>query len=238
MKTKIQLVSMAFDELRINGITSSADSEDEKLAMQSLEQLVSELQIDIGWRFEPEPDPNTMSGIPLFAESAIYMALAVRIAPRYGKDAGMIRTQAMASMSALVARVKKPRQINYSTRMPIGLGNRRQFPFSRQFMPQIDEAPNSVNTETFVIGDSRPVSVDLTDFMQPNEIIDSYSLTPTSGLLVSDESTAENVISFTVTAQSLGYQVIVIAVTGDAGTISNQRLDFQIDASQPVRGNP
>jgi len=135
MKTKIQLVSMAFDELRINGITSDADSEDNVLALQSLEQLVSELDIDIGWNQEDDPDPNTESGIPTFAESAIYMALAVRIAPRYGKDAGMIRTQASASMSSLVAKLAIPRQVCYPTRMPMGLGNRRQYPHSSQFMP-------------------------------------------------------------------------------------------------------
>lgn len=238
MKTKIQLVSMAFDELRINGITSSADSEDEVLALQSLEQLVSELQIDIGWRFEAEPDPNTMSGIPQYAESAIYMALAVRIAPRYGKDPGMLRMQASAAMSALVARVKKPRQISYSTRMPMGLGNRRQYLYCRQFMPPADVAPNDVNTEAFVIGDSRQLSVDFTDFMQPNEVIASYTMTPTGGLLVSGDSFTDNVINFTVTAENTGYQLIVISVTGDAGTISNQRLDFQVNDSQSIRGNP
>lgn len=238
MKTKIQIVSMAFDELRINGITSSADSEDNVLSLQSLEQLVSELQIDIGWRFEAEPDPNTMSGIPQFAESAIYMALAVRIAPRYGKDPSMLRTQASAAMSTLVARVKKPRQISYSTRMPMGLGNRRQYRYNRQFMPPADVAPNDVNTEAFVIGDSRQLSVDFTDFMQPNEIIASYMMTPTGGLLVSGDSSTDNVINFTVTAENTGYQLIVISVTGDAGTVSNQRLDFQVDYSQSIRGNP
>lgn len=238
MKTKIQLVSMAFDELRINGITSSADSEDNVLALQSLEQLVSELNIDIGWRFEDEPSPNTMSGIPQHAESAIYMALAVRIAPRYGKDAGMIRTQASAAMSAIVARVSKPRQVSYPTRMPMGLGNRRQYPYSQQFMPAPDIAPNSINTEVFAVGDSRPLSVDFTDFMQPNEIIVSYTLTPTSGIDITGDSSTSNVIEFTVTAQTEGYQILVISVTGDAGTISNRHLDFQINPSSVIRGNP
>ena len=238
MKTKIQLVSMAFDELRINGITSDADSEDNVLALQSLEQLLSELQFDIGWRFEAEPDPNSMSGIPQFAESAIYMALAVRIAPRYGKDPAMIRTQASAAMSALIARVSRPRQISYSTRMPLGLGNRRQYPYSRQFMPVPDVAPNSVNTEEFVIGDSRQLSLDFTDFMLPNEVISTYTMTPTSGLIVSDQVLADNVITFTVLAKNTGYQLIVVSATGDAGTISNQRFDFQVNDSQSIRGNP
>ena len=238
MKTKIQLASMAFDELRINGITSNADSEDNVLALQSLEQLVSELPFDIGWRFESEPDPNSMSGIPLYAESAIYMALAVRIAPRYGKDPAMIRSQASAAMSALVARVSRPRQISYPTRMPMGLGNRRAYPHSRQFMPIADVAPNSVNTENFVIGDSRQLSLDFTDFMLPNEIIASYTMTPTSGLIVSGQVRVDNVITFTVRADDTGYQLIVVSATGDAGTISNQRFDFQVNSSQSIRGNP
>lgn len=238
MKTKIQLVSQAFDELRINGITSKADSEDVVLALNSLEQLMSELTIDIGWRFEEDPDPNTMSGIQRFAESAIYLALAVRIAPRYGKDANLIRGQASAAMNALMSKVNKPRRVSYSTRMPLGLGNRRQYPYGSQFMPAPDQAPNDVNTEVFVIGDSRPVAVDFTDYMQPNEVVSTYTLSATSGLTVTNELLTGNILSFTVTAGNLGYQVVTLSAAGDAGTIKNLRLDFQIEESQSTRGNP
>jgi hypothetical protein len=238
MKTKIQLVSMAFDELRINGITSSADSEDNVLALQSLEQLVSELNIDIGWRFEDQPDPNTMSGIPQYAESAIYMALAVRIAPRYGKDAGLIRTQASAAMSALVARVNKPRQVSYPTRMPMGLGNRRQYPYSQQFMPAPDIAPNSINTEVFSVGDSRPIVLDFTDFLLPEESISSYTLNVTGGLVVTNDEPVGATILLTVTARDFGYQLIMITANGDADTVVNRRIDFQVSDPSAIRGNP
>src|SRR5215217_8735512 len=116
MKTKIQLVTKAFDELRINGITSKADSEDVILALDSQEEFVSELKFDIGWRFEPDPDPNTMSGIPQLAERAVYMGLAVRLAPRYGKDPNMYRSDAQSALISLMSAVKRVRQVNNSTR--------------------------------------------------------------------------------------------------------------------------
>lgn len=238
MKTKIQLVSQAFDELRINGITSKAENEDVVLALQSLEQLMSELTFDIGWRFEDNPDPNSSSGIPLYAESAVYLSLAVRIAPRYGKDANLIRMQAESSMSRLMARVCKPRQINYPSRMPMGLGNRRSYRFENQFMPVVVQAPISPNTESLAFGDVRELSVDFSGYLQPNESVVSYSKEASQGVLVTADSLSGNVITFTVQARNIGYEYIMFKVNGDAGTVANRRIDFNISSTESTRGNP
>jgi len=236
MKTKIQLVSQAFDELRINGITANADSEDIVLALESQEQLVSELTFDIGWRFEPEPDPNTVTGIPMWAESAIYLSLAVRIADRYGKQISPMKAD--AAMGRLIGRVKKPRLVNYPANMPAGLGNRRQYRSIDIYMPQVVEAPNDVNTETMSFGDVRPVSIDFTDVLQPSEVIQSYTKEPSEGLTITDDSFTDNVITFTVQADDVAYQFVIFKVTGDLGTVVNRRIDFSVAGSESIRGNP
>lgn len=236
MKTKIQLVSQAFDELRINGITSNADSEDADLALESLEQLVSELTFDIGWRFEPEPDPNTVTGIPIWAESAIYLSLAVRIADRYGKQISTMKAD--AAMGRLIGRVKKPRLVGYPANMPAGLGNRRQYRSIDIFMPQVVEAPNDVNTETMSYGDVRLITIDFTDVLQPGELIQSYTKEPSEGLTITGDSFADNVITFTVKADDFAYQFVIFKVTGDLGTVVNRRIDFDVSIAKPIRGNP
>jgi len=234
MKTKIQLVSQAFDELRINGITSNADSEDVDLALESLEQIVSELTFDIGWRFGS--DPNEVTGIPMFAESAIYLSLAVRIADRYGKQISPMKAD--AAMGRLIGRVKKPRLVNYPANMPAGLGNRRQYRSIDIYMPQVIDAPNDVNTEAMSFGDKRPFTVDFTDALQPGEVIQSYTKEPSEGLEITGDSFADNVITFTVKANDLAYQFVIFKVTGDMGTAANRRVDFSVSGYEPMRGNP
>jgi len=234
MKTKIQLASQTFDELRINGITSNADSEDIVLALESLEQLVSELTFDIGWRFGS--DPNEVTGIPMWAESAIYLSLAVRIADRYGKQISPMKAD--AAMSRLIGRVKKPRLVGYPANMPAGLGNRRQYRSIDIFMPQVVEAPNDVNTETMSYGDVRLITIDFTDVLQPGELIQSYTKEPSEGLTITGDSFADNVITFTVKADDLAYQFVIFKVTGDLGTVVNRRIDFDVSIAEPIRGNP
>jgi len=234
MKTKIQLVSQAFDELRINGITANADSEDIVLALESQEQLVSELTFDIGWRFGT--DPNEVTGIPMYAESAIYLSLAVRIADRYGKQISPMKAD--AAMGRLIGRVQKPRLVNYPANMPAGLGNRRQYRSLDIYMPQVVEAPNNVNTESMSFGDIRSVSIDFTNVLQPNEVIQSYTKEPSEGLTITNESFAGNVITFTVKADDLAYQFVIFKVTGDMGTVANRRIDFSVSGYESIRGNP
>ena len=234
MKTKIQLVSQAFDELRINGITSNADSEDIVLALESMEQLVSELTFDVGWRFGS--DPNEVTGIPMWAESAIYLSLAVRIADRYGKQISPMKAD--AAMGRLIGRVKRPNRVNYPANMPAGLGNRRQYRSIDIYMPRVDDAPNNVNTESMSLGDIRPIEIDFTDALQPNEVIVSYTKEPSEGLTITGDSFTGNVITFTVQADDLAYQFVVFKVTGDLGTVVNRRIDFSVSIPESMRGNP
>lgn len=236
MKTKIQLVSQAFDELRINGITSKAKNEDVDLALESLEQLVSELTFDIGWRFEDIPDPNSPTGIDKSAESAIYLSLAVRIADRYGKQISPMKAD--AAMSRLLSRAQKPRQVVYPDRMPMGLGNRRQYRYENQFMPQQIQAPNNVNTEYITYGDKVQLSIDFTNYIRPNETVSSYTKEFSQGIVISGDYLSGNTVTFTVEAKSVGYEYVMFKATGDAGTIINRRIDFNLNSTESARGNP
>lgn len=238
MKSKTQIISNAFDELRINGITSKADNEDIALALDSLEQVVSEFPFDIGYRFESNPDPNTLTGIPQYAERAVYMALAVRLAPRYGKDASIYRNDAASALNALYSRVRRVPQVYNSPRMPMGMGNRAHYPKYNQFMPPTSAAPVSVNTEQFVNHDKRIISVDFSDYLAANESISSYSIESAQNLEITGDSFDGAVITLTVEPSQTGYQFIEIKVTGDAGTVANRRIDFEVSDYQSIRGNP
>ncbi len=145
-KTKIQILNDAFNELRINGITTQPDNEDVRLGIERLEDFMSELTFALGFNFEAIPNPNTYSGIPQYANFAIASNMALRLAPAYGKAPEALIRQASASMSALQNKTCRPRRVNYPSRQPLGMGNRRSWVYN-QFMPEVVNAPNDVSTE-------------------------------------------------------------------------------------------
>ena len=237
-KTKIQILNDCFNELRINGITAQADNEDVELALFRLEDLMSELTFDVGYRFESTPNPNSYTGIPSYANYAIAVSLAVRLTEPYGKANPNLTNKASAAMSRLESRVAKPRRVAYPSRQPLGMGNRRAYNYY-QFMPEVVNAPNDVSTETMNIGDRFVArSIDFSQYLQPLETVASYTKTISNGLTVTSESISGSSIIFTVTANISGFQQILFAVTGSSGTKVNRTLNFNVVDSTAAIGNP
>lgn len=237
-KTKIQIVNDCFNELRISGITSQPDSEDVVIALARLEDMVSELPIDIGFSFESTPNPNSFSGIPSYANFAIVSSLAVRLATIYGKIPESLIRQASQSMSALISRVAIPRRVNYPSRQPLGMGNRRSNFFNNQFMPEIVNAPNSVNTEILNIGDKKHLSINFSSELLPSETISSYTTDISFGVSISGASTSVASIDFDVLATATGFQQILFKIIGSSGTTINRTINFNVVESTAIRGNP
>jgi hypothetical protein len=238
-KTKIQILNDCFNELRINGITAQADNEDVVLALGRLEDLMAEQPFDIGFKFEDVPNPNSYSGIPPNANFAIASALALRMAPIYGKAPETLMRQSSAAMSALANKVATPRRVGYPSRQPLGMGNRRVYRNNYQFMPEQSRAPTSVNTETMNVGDKLVgLSIDFSQYLQPLETVSSYTKLVSGGLAVTAESTSLAAISFSVQANSSGFQQILFSVIGSAGTELNRTLNFNVVDSTAARGNP
>lgn len=237
-KTKKQILNDCFNELRINGITASADNEDIKLALGRLEDLMAEQTFNIGFRFEKVPDPNSYSGIPAYANFAIASLLALRLCPAYGKAPESLIRQVSQAMGALLNRVATPRRVSYPCRQPLGMGNRRAYNY-HQFMPEVVQAPNSVDTYQMNVGDRLvSQSIDFSQYLQPLEAISSYTKTLSSGIQVSDESTVGASILFSLTALEDGFQQVLFTVTGSSGSKVNRTIDINVIDSTSARGNP
>lgn len=235
--TKIQIINDCFTELRISGITSQPDNEDIVLALGRLENMMHELQINIGYRFEENPDPNSYTGIPAHANFAIASALALRICTAYGKPPEALMRQAGQSMSTLINRVAAPQRVNYPSRQPMGMGNRQQHHYYK-FMPEVVNAPTDVSTEQINVGDVLPYSIDFSQYLQPLEVVASYTKLLSDGITGSGYATSGASISFSITGGVSGFQQILFSVTGDAGTKVNRTLNFNVVESTAARGNP
>lgn len=235
MKTKIQLIDDALAEIRISGLTSQPDNEDVKLALGRLESMMSELKIDLGFRFESTPNPNTPSGIPSYANYAISLMLAGRLAPLYGKAA----PNAGPALSQLYNRTARPSRVAYPNRMPIGMGNRRLYGSAvSDFMPEVQRVPQTVDTEQLVVGDVKPFAINVDYLLQAGETISSFTKTADNDLLITNDSSSGTTISFTAEGQKEGYYTAVFEVTGSLGSIVNATFSVNIIDEQIVRANP
>lgn len=234
MKTKIQLIDDAFTEIRISGLTSQPDNEDVKLALGRLESMMSEVKIDLGFRFESTPNPNTPSGIPSYANYAISLMLASRLAPLYGKAA----PNSAPALSQLYNRTARPSRVAYPSRMPLGLGNRQIYNSLYHFMPEVQQVPQTVDTELLVLGDVKPFSLNVDYLLQGGETISSCTKTVSNDLLITNDSSSGTIISFTAKGQKAGYNTAVFEVTGSLGSIVNATFSVNIIDEQIVRANP
>ncbi len=238
-KTKIELLNDCFNELRINGITTQPDNEDVRLGLERLEDFMSELPFSLGYVFEAIPNPNSYSGIPRYANFAIASNMALRLAPAYGKAPEALIRQASASMSALQNKTCRPRRVNYPSRQPLGMGNKRIYRDVYQFMPEVINAPNDPSTEIMNVGDKSVLqSIDFSQYLQPLETISVYTTTPSSGIAISSVTTSGATIRFTVQANYSGFQTILFVVTGTSGTKVNRTLNFNVVDSTSAQGNP
>lgn len=91
--TKRRLVDKAFEELALGSTTYNITDDERAAALSTLDSMMAEwnqpgLGIRIGYLLNLDPDDASLddeSGIPLYANKAVYLNLALELAPSYGK---------------------------------------------------------------------------------------------------------------------------------------------------------
>src|SRR5689334_941421 len=90
--TKRQIVEQAFNELALAGYVFRLRPEELEAALRMLDTMMAEdaaQDVTVGYAFGLTPDSSDLdqdSGLPLFAVSATYLKLAIRLAASKGKS--------------------------------------------------------------------------------------------------------------------------------------------------------
>ncbi len=139
MSKKRYLIDMAFSEIGLSGYVFDQDAEERQEALHKLDGYMAMLKnqgVNIGYNFPASnsvSDLDDESGLPNYAEMAIWQQVALRLCPAYGKTASQILVssahQAKAHLMSFIATIPATR---YPTTLPIGRGNRRSVR-NRQF---------------------------------------------------------------------------------------------------------
>ncbi len=145
---KGEYVSGAYEQLAIWGITADPEPQEIVKALVRLNGLMLQWEnrnIFLGWNVGAE-DPNDESGLPDWAQEAVFTNLALKIAPLYGRMATTDQKQEAANAYEAIT-LNNLCNMEYPDTMPVGAGNQRYGYSSRRFFVETDpETGDQCNT--------------------------------------------------------------------------------------------
>ena len=123
MTTKVDIINGAYTQMRISGLTVDPTPEDVEVALDRLEDMCAELEdsrnICIGYNFEEQPDPNSLTDTKRKYSHMLKTNLAMRLLHDFGKvPPPTLANQASQSLSTASSAVaaENARGVQYTRR--------------------------------------------------------------------------------------------------------------------------
>tara|TARA_R110000822_G_scaffold237625_2_gene368013 strand:- start:2744 stop:3478 length:735 start_codon:yes stop_codon:yes gene_type:complete len=238
MSTKADIVNQAYEEIRISGLTLSQGASGTVLGLTRLEDMMAQYldgqNIDVNYNFEAEPDINSETNVGRGFRAMMVSNLSVRLVNAYGKDIPMaLQMTARGSLNSALAVLARnqTRQIQPSSRMPRGSGNGiRESTWVRYSQPLRLPATEPVINGMFV-GEILEYEADFSAWLGQNTIA-SFTILSDPKLVVSNATSDDNTIGYTVTAVSNTtqgvWQLVQINVTDSIGRVLIHFVNFEV----------
>lgn len=237
MSLKIDHVNGAYSQLRISGLTVNPSPENIATGLDRLESMMADLEFNrgicIGYNYEENPDPSTVSGVERQDKQMVDTNLAMRLVPDFNKVIPLtLQLQAKQSFSAVSGRVAKEklRQVQAPSRMPVGSGHRYRERYQRYYNPE-QLPPNDCTTNIMVIGEIDNYHEDYTAYLD-GETIASFTIVGTTGASIKSSSNTDTMVNYQVEAvnpaQAGTFNKVVITVTTSSGRINVREINFEI----------
>lgn len=129
--TKRQFVEQAFEEIGYASYAYDLEPEQLQAAMRRLDSMMATWNgrgIYLGYSLPSDPSTGDLdddSGVPDLANEAVYLNLALRIAPIVGKQVPMeTKASAKSAYGEMLIHMVKPNEMQLPTTMPAGAGNK------------------------------------------------------------------------------------------------------------------
>jgi len=151
--TKLQLITQTLNKLGMSDYLFNAQPQDLNSLAQQQETMIMTWEsegISIGWNIASNPDNvdlSAESGLQLIANAAVYLNLAVIVAPDFGKAVPIeVKAAAKQAYNALVMKAAWPSQMQGNNMIPAGAGYK--YPF--QNFLQVNQSPLSISDGGFL----------------------------------------------------------------------------------------
>lgn len=138
--TKKQVIKQAYEELGIASYEFDISPEEMQAALRLLDLQMSEWNIHgIRISYQDGGGVGTDTGVPDWAVNALYLALAIRLAPSFGKTPSMeTKSAKAAAYRTLMAKMVVPQEI-----VPVGYGGAaHRYPALRSGAALIETGPD------------------------------------------------------------------------------------------------
>lgn len=217
---KVNLINDAYSKLRISGLTVLPSPEDLELALSRLENMMSEFDtggVSLGYNFEDDPDPNSVSNIPAFAYEGISSALAIRLIPDFNKQpSAQLLASAEASLGVISGKVAKDRLrgIQYPTRMPTGSGNNMFNRWARFYYPTPIPPVESIQ---MLIGEVNNYIYSFQSYLGASEDISTHTVEVSDGLTLLSDAVVGDTVNYEIQATNELWQRVKITITTTLG---------------------
>lgn len=235
---KVDRITAAYSKLRISGLTVIPNPSDLELALNELENMMSELAsrgIEVGYNFEELPDPNSDLNVDQKYWNMIATNLATRLIPDFNKDASPVlfsqATQSISNASSICAR-DRIRQVQPPARQPVGSGNRIFARWKRFYVGINSFAPNVPSTLFIMQGETNDFQESFAAYLRTDEFIDTFEVTSDTGLVVISSVLLDGVITYRLNApvdlSANSWQQVKIRVETTEGRIEIRIINFQV----------
>jgi hypothetical protein len=151
--TKRQFISQAFHEIGLASYVFDLSPEQLNTALLSLDSMMASWNakgIRVGYPLSSNPESADIAsdtGVPDAANEAIYLNLALRLAPAYGKTVSPdTKFSAMVAYQGLISKVAKPIEKQYDGMLPVGAGNKDSANFMNTPAESLDAGGDSTLT--------------------------------------------------------------------------------------------
>lgn len=147
MWTKRELLLEAFAEIGLASYDFDLQPDEVQTALRRLDTMMATWEakgVRVGYSFPATPgdsDPDDISGLPDMAVETVYLNLAVRLGPGFGKVISPdTKAAARSGYDALLTAAAFPIEQQFPNTMPRGAGN-KPWRYQRPFMPNPDLDP-------------------------------------------------------------------------------------------------
>lgn len=233
MSTKIEVILDAYSQLRISGLTKQPAPEDIEAALWRLEGMVAEMDLNIGYNYEDNPNVNSPTNVERRFRNALATNLAVRMVD-FGKPVPVeLQRQANQSYSAMLGATVTPREAQFPGRFPRGSGNTIRFNYGYRFNKPAPRAPNEPQTKRMVVGEINDYVEHFDSYLNASETIASYTIEANDGLNILSDSLATPDVNYrieavaTATDNSCDLNVIIVATTS-SGRVETRIVSFVV----------
>lgn len=140
---KRDFVTQAFEEIGYASYVYDAMPEQLESVLKSLDAMMASWNangIKVGYPISSSFNDASLdekTGVPDSANEAIYLNLAIRIGPRFGKQIAQETKQAAKqALDALLVKISLPPEMQFSITVPSGAGNKARQGNRRPFLNQ------------------------------------------------------------------------------------------------------